>query len=103
MGSSSGSGGDQSNNGDFPGWPEDGPYDPDENPTGDCCEQVAGSTGLEDDVMRCMKEHANDGIWFPWINDCHNSAVDCLAASNLSFPDLIPGADDRCGDPNYCK
>ncbi len=60
------------------------------------CRKVPGSDGKEDEVMKCCRDSANKGTWFPWINDCHEGADDCLKAQGLKNPNA-PG--DRLGDP----
>ncbi len=68
------------------------------------CEPVDGSDGKEDDVMKCCRENANKGFWFPGITDCHNKAKDCLASNGLTppfnprfpAPICLPGDDGLC-------
>lgn len=60
------------------------------------CRKVPGSDGKEDKVMKCCRDTANKGMWFPWINDCHEAADDCIKAQGLNNP-KAPG--DRFGDP----
>ncbi|MBK8270941.1 MAG: hypothetical protein IPK83_22595 [Planctomycetes bacterium] len=98
-GASSGSPGGGGNNG-YPGGLEDGPYDPTVNPDGDCCEPAPGTEGSRAAIMECCRNHANDGVWFPGTNDCHNTFQDCLSNSGFSPPELPCG---RFGDSNYCK
>jgi hypothetical protein len=50
------------------------------------CFPVDGSDGKEDAVMGCCRKTANNGIFFPWINDCHNSVNDCLGNNGLKSP-----------------
>jgi hypothetical protein len=63
---------------------------------GDSCRMVDGSGGKENDVMKCCQKTADDGIWFPWLNDCHVAADDCLKSKGLKNPGA-PG--DRLGEP----
>jgi len=58
-----------------------GPGTPGQN-----CSRVPGSDGKEGAVMSCCQKNANKGIWFPGINDCHNSADDCLKSNGLAPP-----------------
>lgn len=32
----------------------------------------------------------NKGIWFPFINDCHDRAVDCLEQAGVPPEDIPP-------------
>ena len=56
------------------------------------CTAVKGSEGKESCLMNECKEHANDGIWFPFLNDCHHSlkrALDrCGLCSKLPYGHL---------------
>lgn len=52
-------------------------------PEGDACVKVPDSEGKEDEVMDFMEEHANDGTWVPYVNDCHNAVADALDAAGL--------------------
>jgi hypothetical protein len=36
--------------------------------------------------MSDCREHADTGIWFPGLNDCHNKAQRCLGRNNLNPP-----------------
>lgn len=47
----------------------------------------------DDDFMR---ENANNGVWFPFVNDCHNAINDALSNSGLENPGA-PGG--RFGGP----
>ena len=68
----------------------------------DHCVPVQGSSGREDDVMKCCRDTANDGIWAPWANDCFNAAQDCVEGSGLQAPPGSPGRiGPRC-DPSQC-
>jgi len=69
-------------------------------PSTDSCVKVEGSDGLEDSVMSCCKKNANNGLWFPGINDCHNAANDCIESAGLKTPGA-PGArlGERCRGP----
>jgi len=67
-----------------------------EGPEGNSCNKVEGSAGKESQVMDFMKENANNGIWFPFINDCHNAIDDALSNAGLKNPGA-PGG--RLGSP----
>ncbi|OIO30994.1 MAG: hypothetical protein COS28_01985 [Nitrospirae bacterium CG02_land_8_20_14_3_00_44_33] len=67
-----------------------GPFD------GGHCRKVPGSDGKENEIMRCCKETANKGIWFPPVNDCHEAADDCIKGAELKNPG-VPGG--RVGKP----
>jgi len=60
MRGSSGSGADSNEKG-----PRDG--------EGDQCNPVKGSKGKEKDIMDFMRENQNNGMWFSFVNDCHNA------------------------------
>lgn len=64
-----------------------------ENPSlpGTGCVDVPSSDGREDDVMACCRKTRNQGIWFPGVNDCHNSIERCLQQSNLPLIDAPAG------------
>jgi hypothetical protein len=52
--------------------------------------------------MDCCKNTADDGIWFPGTNDCHNSAERCIKDAGLVYPGA-PGGRlgkrcDSCSD-----
>ena len=44
----------------------------------DSCKKVGNSEGKEDDLMRCCRNGADWGLWFPIINDCHEALTDCV-------------------------
>lgn len=92
---SSGSGSSQSSSssGAVGSCSEKGPFG------GDSCNLVDGSNGKESAVMKCCKEHANDGLWVPGINDCHNAANDCITKAGLASPGA-PGG--RFGSRTKC-
>lgn len=105
MSSFSGSGGPGDEEcGGVPGCGEDGPWNP-VTGEGDCCVSIPNSGGAEDEIMNCCKNNANNGIWFPWINDCHNTIKKC-GSTGGGFPPPGPVPDPpggRLGDPNRCK
>ncbi|GFE81307.1 hypothetical protein GCM10011487_33070 [Steroidobacter agaridevorans] len=70
--------------------------DKEKGPSVDFCVKVDGSDGLEDQVMSCCKKNANNGLWFPGFNDCHNAANDCIKSAGLTSPGS-PGG--RLGAP----
>lgn len=49
----------------------------------DKCKNVKGSKGKEKDIMNYMRENQNNGIWFPFANDCHNAIDDAIKNSGL--------------------
>ncbi len=57
----------------------------------DYCVKVNGSDGLENKLMMCCQAAANDGLWIPYDNDCHNAVDDCLAKWGLEQPPLPLG------------
>jgi len=63
---------------------------------GDSCEPVEGSKGHEEEVMDFLRKNADNGIWFPLLNDCHNAIKDAVEAIGLDYPGA-PGG--RFGDP----
>jgi RHS repeat-associated protein len=67
---------------------------------GDSCVEVPGSPGKEDDIMNCCRASANSGVWFPWVNDCHNAADKCIRKSGLKNPGA-PGG--RTGECDSCQ
>jgi hypothetical protein len=58
---------------------------------GDSCIKLSDSDGKEDDIMSCCQRTANERAWFPWWNDCHDSADRCLTASGVSNPGAAGG------------
>ncbi len=63
------------------------PRDPNDlGPGIDACNEVEGSTGREDSVMKCCGEHANDGFFKLAQNDCHDSVDNCLKSNGLTNP-----------------
>jgi len=63
---------------------------------GDSCNDVEGSKGKEKDIMDFMRENQNNGMWFPFVNDCHNAIQDAVENSGLTYPGA-PGG--RFGPP----
>jgi RHS repeat-associated protein len=43
-----------------------------------------------DCLMDYCHEHANDGIWFPFINDCRNAVYDAMEACGVTPPTGVP-------------
>lgn len=60
------------------------------------CRKVPGSEGKEDDIMNCCRNSANNGVWYPPFNDCHEAADDCIKKQGLKNP-KAPGG--RIGEP----
>lgn len=65
-------------------------------PAADSCNAVEGSKDKEQEIMDFMWHNQNNGIWFPWINDCHNAVQDAVENSGLNYPGA-PGG--RFGEP----
>lgn len=86
--------------GGYPDGGQPGPWDPVHNAGGDCCVPIQDSEGKNSQLMKCCQQHANEGLWFPGINDCHNHLDKCLSGAGLTPPNLPCG---RFGDPNFCK
>jgi RHS repeat-associated protein len=63
---------------------------------GDRCNVVKGSEGKEKDIMDFMRDNQNNGIWFPFANDCHNAIQDAVENAGLQYPGA-PGG--RFGAP----
>lgn len=68
--------------------PTAGKHDTGPGKPGQDCVKIADSASKADDVMQCCQDNANNGIWFPLINDCHNTVKDCLKASGLPNPKM---------------
>jgi RHS repeat-associated protein len=68
-----------------------------ENPgaPGTFCVDVPGSDGHEDSIMKCCNKTADQGMWFPGINDCHNSLDRCLKGEGIANPGA-PGGRMGC-------
>ena len=56
---------------------------------GTVCVPVPGSETDEaaERIMKDCRKHANTGIWFPFINDCHNKTDRCLRRQGFDVPD----------------
>jgi RHS repeat-associated protein len=67
------------------------------------CYPVDNSDGKENGIRQCCEDNnkINAGVWFPFINDCHNRAIDCLEQGGM-FPSEIP-AHPRFGKGNYAR
>jgi hypothetical protein len=46
--------------------------------------------------MDFMRENQNNGMWFPFVNDCHNAVKDAVESAGLEYPGA-PGG--RFGKP----
>ena len=46
--------------------------------------------------MKCCRDTADKGVWFPPMNDCHEAINDCMKAAGLKNPGA-PGG--RLGKP----
>jgi hypothetical protein len=75
---------------------EKGPGDRDDKKDGDKCNPVKGSEGKEKEIMDFMRKNQNNGIWFPFLNDCHNAVQDAVENAGLKYPGA-PGG--RFGPP----
>ena len=62
-----------------------------ENTSSDKCRDVKGSKGKEKDIMDFMRKNQNNGIWFPFANDCHNAIDDAIKNSGLTNPSAPGG------------
>ena len=62
----------------------------------DDCALIDGSEGKEKQIMNYMRKNQNDGIWFPWLNDCHEAIDDTVEHFGLENPGA-PGG--RFGPP----
>lgn len=65
-------------------------------PTKDSCRKVEGSDGLEEEILKCCRGTSDAGIWFPYVNDCHQGLDDCLSKMKFKNPSP-PGG--RWGEP----
>jgi hypothetical protein len=73
-----------------------GLYGPERGLNGDDCNFIPGSEGREYDLMKYCRDHANDGMWFPGVNDCHNATEETVESNGLEYPEA-PGG--RLGSP----
>lgn len=55
---------------------------------GTACVPVPGSEGHEQEIMDYCRDHANDGMYFPLVNDCHDAADAACRAAGLTPPQL---------------
>ena len=72
---------------------------------GTFCVPVPGSSGQEDNLMKCCREKSDSSWWarhfiFPPLYDCQTMASDCLAEAGLSNPGF-PGGRLNC--PGNCR
>jgi len=65
-------------------------------PGGDSCIRIPDTHGIEDTVMACCRRRANDNPWFPYANDCHDSADRCFSAYGMKVPKATGGRVGRC-------
>jgi uncharacterized protein RhaS with RHS repeats len=63
---------------------------------GDSCNEVEGSKDKEKEIMDFMRQNQNNGMWFPFANDCHNAVQDAVENAGLKYPGA-PGG--RFGAP----
>lgn len=71
---------------------------PELGPRGDSCNFVPSSEGKEKKILNHCRNNANNGVWVPGINDCHNAAQESVEESDLKYPGA-PGG--RFGKRNY--
>lgn len=55
-------------------------------PSVDPCAEVENSTGKEDEIMDFLRKNADNGLWAPRFNDCHNAAQDAVESQGLVYP-----------------
>ena len=60
------------------------------------CNEVPGSAGKEEEIMNCCRKNANNWLWFPRVNDCHNAANDCIEEAGLRNPGAPGGRFSEC-------
>jgi len=58
--------------------------------SGVTCKKIPNSDGKEDDAKNCCRGKANNGIWFPGLNDCHNPLDKCLEDAGIPPEDIPP-------------
>lgn len=71
-------------------------HPPENGPSSDTCIAVEGSEGNEDKMMEYLKKNADNGLWVPFINDCHDAVEDAVESSGFEYPGA-PGG--RFGEP----
>ena len=74
-------------------------------PQHDCCVYVHGSAEFEDEIWSHVVANADNGIFLPGVNDCHNSVVDAVKSVGLSYEGSPGGrfgepSDERCFEFN---
>ncbi len=72
-------------------------------PSVDNCKKVSGSKNLEKQIMTCCYKNANNGLWTPGLNDCHNAADDCIQAAGLNNPGAPGGRLGPICNPGNCS
>jgi RHS repeat-associated protein len=72
-----------------------GVHTQEKGPADDACAVVKGSAGKEKEIMDYLKKNADNWMWTPFINDCHNAAKDAVESQQLKYPGA-PGG--RYGD-----
>jgi len=63
---------------------------------GDSCRPIVGSSGKEDVMMKCCKKTADNGIWTPVINDCHEAVDFCSSYYRFKNPGAPGGRVGAC-------
>jgi hypothetical protein len=53
-------------------------------------------------VMNCCKNTADNGIWFPILNDCHNPLEKCIKDAGLVSPGAPGGRLGKRCDGDSC-
>ena len=65
-------------------------HTPESGPQTDSCNAVQNSEGKENQIMQFVKQNADNGIWIPFIHDCHNAVENTIESFDLEFPG-VPG------------
>jgi len=66
-----------------------GGHEGEEGPEKDKCVPVEGSENdpkLDGWILDYFKHHSDDGMWAPFVNDCHKSAKDAIETFGLKYP-----------------
>lgn len=60
-------------------------------PAVDNCSLVSGSKGKEKKIMDFLRKNQNNGVWMPFVNDCHNAVQDAVQKNGLLYPSAPGG------------
>jgi RHS repeat-associated protein len=52
----------------------------------DQCFLVSSDSTTADAIFNCCQDTANSGMWFPFVNDCHNKVSRCAKGANIDLP-----------------